>query len=80
MLNEVTYMGPLIIEKKGKFDVYLSSLPHLTCKHSDSKGSDNTNFGLYNLQSVLEFINFFFLNSEGFYLFFFFVFLLIPVS
>lgn len=39
MLNEVTYMGPLIIEKKGKFDVYLSSLPHLTRKHSDSKGS-----------------------------------------
>lgn len=73
-------MVPLIIEKKVKFDVYLPSLPHLTCKHSDTKDADNTNIWLYNLQSVFEFINFFFLNSEGFYLLFFKVFPLIPVS
>lgn len=30
-------MVTLIIEKKGKFDVYLSSLPYLPYKYSDMK-------------------------------------------
>lgn len=37
------------MKKKGKFDVYLSSLHHLKFNHSYIKDLDNTNIWIYNL-------------------------------
>lgn len=37
------------MEKKDKFDVFLSLLPHLKLNHSDIKDSDNTHIWSYSL-------------------------------